>query len=316
MSYRMLARSGLSHHWKAILFGSVALAAAFWIVGTSEAFRDCFKQTKSANHYQSLRENPSIVVRSVVRLDLNRVCIGQFANKDVGALSVLAAFIVALFTFTLWRSTDRLWIASERQREDARNAFRIDVAATKATLAISKTSADAALLTAKNLLRASRPLCVMESLRLGTFSGAVPDIELPKGYYLMSVYGAIANRGSAVAFARDLRLVSCIDDKVGEPLRPNDENDVPGDNPVFAFSEMPAGQIYIPTLPFQATPVNDEFDRKEFPLFVWGYLRYSDLHGIVRRSGFAFEWSFLTQSFHVCGGSGHWYDVEESEEVG
>lgn len=94
---------------------------------------------------------------------------------------------------------------------------------------------------------------------------------------------------------------------------PNDENDPPRDDLVFAFSEMPAGQTYTPAVPIHPTPVNEEFDRKEYTLFIWGYLRYGDLHGIVRRSGFAFEWNFLTQSFVVCGGA-HWYDVEEGAD--
>jgi hypothetical protein len=121
-----------------------SLVAAFWIVGTSESFQDCFKQTKNTNHYEALHQSPSVIVRSIVRLDLNRVCVGEFANKDEGALSVLAAFIVALFTFALWRSTDKLWEASDQQRREARTALKLEIAATKASLVISRQAAEAA----------------------------------------------------------------------------------------------------------------------------------------------------------------------------
>jgi hypothetical protein len=48
--------------------------------------------------------------------------IGRFLDTHNGAISALAAIAVAGFTLALWRSTDRLWEASEQQRADAETA--------------------------------------------------------------------------------------------------------------------------------------------------------------------------------------------------
>jgi hypothetical protein len=228
----------------------------------------------------------------------------RFLNNEYGVLTAIATGFIGYLTYTLKRSTDRLWGEAEQQRRDAWKAH-------EASLEINRISANAAMLTAKNLLRTTRPLCVMEDLALEPFSGAVPDIELPEGYYLMSTYGTIANRGTANAFARDLQVVSSISEEIGEPLalgaKPN--------NLVFAFQELKFGESYRPSLSIHQTPVNEEFSRHETPLFVWGYLRYMDIHGVVRRSGFAFEWYHFTQGFSPCGGDDYWYDVEEEAKT-
>lgn len=225
-----------------------------------------------------------------------------YSDQDDGWLQKLVTDPTATFTGVLAIFTLALVGVSAWQGCQIKRAERLTVAALRA----SQRQARAAALTAKNLLRATRPFCVMESLTLEPFSGAVPDVVLPEGYFLMSTHGTITNIGTANAFARDLQVVSSVDG-LGEPLAPSTEVN----NLVFAFHELKFGQSYTPPLPIHPTPVTEEFNRHDAPLFVWGYVRYMDIHGIVRRSGFAFEWIHLTQGFHPCGGSSYWYDLEE-----
>lgn len=165
------------------------IGVSWWSVAGSETFQNCFHKEKNADAYKALHQSPSVIVRDAVRVDITRVCVGDFTDKNEGALTILATLVVAIFTYTLWRSTDRLRIEAQRQREDFAKARAEDAVANQASLAVSQKSADAAMLTAKNMLRTARPLCVMDSLRLSPFEGAVPDIKLRDGYYFMSTHG-------------------------------------------------------------------------------------------------------------------------------
>jgi hypothetical protein len=42
-------------------------------------------------------------------------CEGEFLHKNEGVITAVSTILIALFTLTLWRSTNRLWEAGERQ---------------------------------------------------------------------------------------------------------------------------------------------------------------------------------------------------------
>lgn len=244
------------------------------------------------------------------------------------------AGVVAVFTAVLAISTTLLWWETvktgRRQREDmvglitatnanaAAAASQVEAmrqlhAATEAQERVLRESVEAAMLTARNLLRASRPLCILDELKLDTFSGVAPVFEFKKGFFLMSVYGTFRNKGNSSAFARDMEMVSSVGPVIGEPLSP--ESTV--QNRVFAYRELKSGEPYTEHTPLHQMPVTKEgLDGRE-RMFIWGWLRYSDMHGIVRRSGFAFEWiagipDIVTPGyFQPCGPTSYWYDVEE-----
>jgi hypothetical protein len=113
----------LRREWKSIAFWAIVALVAFWIVCTSESFQYCIHERDNDKAYSALYESPSIIRRAVIRLDINRACIGNFADKNQGSLIVFATFIVALFTFTLWRSTDKLWKAGNEALEVTERAF-------------------------------------------------------------------------------------------------------------------------------------------------------------------------------------------------
>lgn len=214
-----------------------------------------------------------------------------------------AAFTGALFLVTagLWGATWFLYLTTRKA-----------VVEGQAAIAAAQANAAAAALAARNLLRVARPLCVLDEIRLDSFTGRVPDIELPEGYFLMSLYGTIRNKGSADAFAKNMQVVSCVG-AIGDPLLPgNDE-----EGSVFGYEQLKVGAEHSPVLPIRPIPVTDDAIKRG-GLFVWGWLRYADIHGVVRRSGFAFEWwpSFFVApgSFSKCGSDSYWYDAEEEEK--
>lgn len=178
----------------------------------------------------------------------------------------------------------------------------------------ARKAADAASLTAKNLLRTNRPLCIMENIILAPFSGMVPKIQLPPGYRLMSIYGTIKNKGNGVAFARESQFSSRISPEIGDVITPENKADI-----FFGYGELSPGESYTPDWPMYPVPISDEDLSKEgWKLYVKGWVRYADVHGAIRRSGFAFEWvpgfiEIAADRFMPCGPSAHWYDVEESK---
>jgi len=208
---------------------------------------------------------------------------------------------VAFFTFVLAVFTAILSIVSIAQ---GYFLFRADNTARKA--------AEAASLTARNILRTNRPLCIMENIILSPFSGLVPDVSLPPGYRLMSIYGIIKNKGNGAAFARESQFSSRISPDIGEVITPESEADV-----FFGYGELGPGETYSPDYPMYPLPISDEELSKEgWKLYVKGWLRYADVHGVIRRSGFAFVWvpgfvQIAEDRFIRCGPSAHWYDVEE-----
>jgi hypothetical protein len=85
-------------YWKFASFVVVVLAAVLWLVGTSEAFRQCIKEHKTDDAYKALHESPSLIVRAVKRADLNRGCVGDFAEKNNGSITALSTVFLTLVT--------------------------------------------------------------------------------------------------------------------------------------------------------------------------------------------------------------------------
>jgi len=99
------------------------------IVQQSEAFTNCIKNRKNTEEYKALHERSPVIgspiVRVHARLRLNYVCAWDFANKNNGAIVALATVSLSAFTFTLWRSTDKLWSAATQAAEIAERTLRI-----------------------------------------------------------------------------------------------------------------------------------------------------------------------------------------------
>lgn len=116
-------------------------------------------------------------------------------DNHAGAFTALAGIAVAYFTFTLKRSTDKLWQASEDQRKDGR----------KAILA-SLVSADAAKKSAKTAERAlvelERPWVVI------SYDARIEDLRsnlLPPLHANFRVFFDLVNAGRSPAFITDFQ---------------------------------------------------------------------------------------------------------------
>jgi hypothetical protein len=205
--------------------------------------------------------------------------------------------VLALATIVLVAATILLWRTTEGHAEHLEK------------------SAQAAALAAQNMLRVSRPLCVMEDITLIPFEGAVPAIMLPEGASLMSLRGTIKNQGTSDGFARTMQVASTLRAGIGPLLIPQRVNE---DAFVFRFGRLKAEESYETQSPIYQIPVSDDALAGHAGLFVWGWLRYADIHGVVRRSGFAFEWFAISDlvegHFTPCGPSSYWYDIEEGQE--
>jgi hypothetical protein len=104
--------------WRAWAAGLLVLAALAWFVNGSQSFQDC-KGGQQSQHSNNPPEQ-SLPIFTLVRGRVD--CLGTFVSENDRAIEALATLIIAVFTFTLWWSTYRLWKAGERQIEIARDA--------------------------------------------------------------------------------------------------------------------------------------------------------------------------------------------------
>jgi hypothetical protein len=119
--------------WRARFFWAllwlIGLAGVGMLVNYSKTFTDCVHAHKNDNEYQQLRERAGVFAgvlkREGARAGLLYACGGDFADKNNGAIVAFATVIVGLFTFTLWRSTDRLWQASLEHAGHAERAIKV-----------------------------------------------------------------------------------------------------------------------------------------------------------------------------------------------
>jgi hypothetical protein len=98
--------------WIALCLLSLLRAGS---IGQSESFQNCEHERKNHKKYKLLHEERTVVVKSVVRLNLHIACTVESAHENEGPLTLLATILVAGFTGTLWFETNRLWRAGEKQ---------------------------------------------------------------------------------------------------------------------------------------------------------------------------------------------------------
>lgn len=95
------------------------------LIGASESFQKCEHERKNHEPYKALHEERSLFVKTITRLELHAACARLTASENDGAIAALSGVAVAIFTFTLWVTTNRLWIAARAQAEDMKDSLRI-----------------------------------------------------------------------------------------------------------------------------------------------------------------------------------------------
>jgi hypothetical protein len=160
---------------KALAACIAALIIALALIASSESFQDCEHTRKSHHGYQALQEEVGFLVHGVIRLKLHAACARVALGENDGAIAALSGIAVAFFTYTLWRSTEKLWQAAEAQRAADSEARRADLERLDVSLRIAQehtaaaqTAADAAKAQTRSARREfnidQRPWCSIEIL--------------------------------------------------------------------------------------------------------------------------------------------------------
>ncbi len=94
----------------------------------SSSFSDCIVQY--SNSHSALKAESGVFFGNKIIEQF--ACSVHYVNFHVGFFSIIAAIMVAIFTFNLVKSTDKLWAAGELQRKDNRRAIFASIVAAKA----------------------------------------------------------------------------------------------------------------------------------------------------------------------------------------
>lgn len=100
--------------WKSWLITILGVMLALLIVGSSETFQNCLKESEAQIGQQDIEKGIAYFLGSFARY---KTCGGHFL--EMNGEGVIAAFtvILAISTILLWWSTRKLWDAGERQLE-------------------------------------------------------------------------------------------------------------------------------------------------------------------------------------------------------
>jgi hypothetical protein len=185
--------------------------------------------------------------------------------------TAIATVAIAAFTYTLKKSTDRLWLAGERQ------------------VAIAKQAADAATLNAQVLFSSERPVIILQepaAQLLPRGAGALwPDME---GVPHPRATTGFKNVGKTLAIVKEYRAEFFFGSREAIPPIP-----------AFTYSKRRRVEMFIasenereiPTVEFDRNLTEAEFAafKENSTVFVlFGYVKYADFFGNLHTKGFGF----------------------------
>lgn len=103
----------------------VAIIIALFLFGWAEyqvapSFQSCISQNSTKQSTESFSDYGKIVAIYIKSRSLCSLCL---IDRHNGFFAAIAAAIIAAFTFTLWRSTDKLWTAGQEIFEAGERAF-------------------------------------------------------------------------------------------------------------------------------------------------------------------------------------------------
>jgi len=203
-------------------------------------------------------------------------------NKEL--VEAISGIFVALFTGTLWWSTDKMWSAGERQLAYARRALRVEIASTKSSLAIAKQSADAASLSANAAIGVERASIHVESVTNNTWA----DIGT-KDWIRYSVPTIMMkNYGRTPAFITEVNVVQII----GIITKPTYRNDITYQKmivvPPMETTEYKEYGFYGEGTP--SDELIEAFLQGKEALTIYGVIKFMDFMDQPHTRGFRFSW--------------------------
>ena len=222
----------------------------------------------------------------------------QWAHRDPTApfLLSLAALVVVVSLINLFQAGVVVMARSQMRR----------------ALALAEDRAAASDRAIAAAARDTRPLIQMRALRLTAFSPSTDKYVIDDEHYMRSIRGDLWNEGSAQGYVMAVRIESRLASTIGAMLPPDETGSV-----LHGRKPLGVGEIWTPGDPVNAALLDASFEKHLLTLYAWGWVRYTDAHGIVRRSGFAFEYLPSGENpaggaFRPCGPSHYWYDIEDA----
>jgi hypothetical protein len=99
---------------RAVILSVVVLGLAVLIVGTSKSFQGCIDEGK---HHAGGQDFEKSIAGLASLVSIYRDCTGEFLHKNGEAVTAAFTIVLAISTIFLWRATERLFQAGERQIE-------------------------------------------------------------------------------------------------------------------------------------------------------------------------------------------------------
>ena len=261
---------------------------AGFLFSTSDAVNKCEKQEKQWRSRHRPETRPGWTARLYSRAHVHVACAGNADDVWV-ALSGLA---VAAFTFTLWRSTEKLWrLGDTQRREDAARAFMQTMrqnSALSATRRAAEAAADQAKVARDEFLLVHRPRIHVRNIVVHQ-QDSTPYVMREDFFRLNEqVRGQfyIANRGDVDAWVTEILTIvrwfgvshlpmerpyeGRVGDKYASPIR------------------IPAGRSHPRTFASTKLMDNAAFNilaGTKGRLYVMGFVEYRDRREIIRGMG-------------------------------
>jgi hypothetical protein len=273
--------------WGVIIFG-IGIAVDY-----SETFTNCVHERKNRKEYEALKERSGVLGGAIImeraRLRLLYVCVGDFTDKNNGAIVALATLMVGVFTFTLWRSNSRLWKASIEQTAIAKRA----------------------------LLDVERPHFFLENLKMHDFyfSQAAPDQSPVPSSVFPSITYDIVNRGNSPGWIVVVTMSFMATKELPSPPEYGPPIPIRRGYPIVQNDKISLTQLFGPDREL----TGDQRNRVilgEIDLIVFGCIEYEDIFRALSRETHknGFCWRYVPglgiepgDRFDAIGPDAYWY---------
>jgi hypothetical protein len=95
-----------------------------FVIWKEPSFQQCIgNQEKQETSSQSKNDPPKIAYSPLIYARIDTVCAGRWGFDNRDAITAVATIFIALFTLTLWWSTDKMWQEAKRAGEIAERAM-------------------------------------------------------------------------------------------------------------------------------------------------------------------------------------------------
>jgi hypothetical protein len=172
------------------------LAFVIWLIWTSQSFEKCQVERQNHESYAPTQEKISFPVNIIVKLRLQLTCARVTLGDNDGAIVALATIVLAIFTWALWRSTEKLWLADQEGRADTMESIRQ-----------ARRAAEAAEIAAQAALGIELPRLELECVSLRATADPFTASAIAYG----SVVVSLKNYGRTPAHLLETQVGFCTD---------------------------------------------------------------------------------------------------------